>query len=231
MKRFYKQAAAHRIEGGWQVMLDGRAIRTARGAPQVVPNMALAQALAAEWDEQPETIDPAGLIFRDLTDFAIDLVAADREGTIGRLLEYGETDTLCYRADPEDALFAHQQKEWEPLLRSIEARHALRFCRISGVIHTSQPRETMARLRRSLHGFDHFALAALQSAAALAASLCIALETARDDCDPQELWRLASLEEEWQAQLWGRDEMAEKRNAQRRRAFVKACDYMRLLRS
>ena len=46
--------------------------------------------------------------------------------------------------------------------------------------------------------------------ASLAASLCVAL-LANDEAvnDPMALWRDANLEEEWQADKWGRDEEAE----------------------
>ena len=231
MKRFYEHVTVNEIDGGWQVALDGRGIKTVKGTAQLLPSEALAQAMATEWADQGEKIDPASLILRDLADFAIDLVANDRPGTIAKLVEYGETDTLCYRADPEDALYKRQQEEWEPLLQSIEGRHALQFHRISGVMHKSQPQETIVKLRQLLTGMDDFTLAGLQNTASLAASLCIGLESARDGCEPEALWKLASLEEEWQAQLWGRDEMAEERRARRGNAFLKACEFMRLARS
>ena len=48
------------------------------------------------------------------------------------------------------------------------------------------------------------------------------------DADDKE-W-LASLEEEWQAELWGCDEQAEARRTQRGRAFAQACKFIRLVR-
>ena len=231
MKRFYRDVAVTPVDGGWQVTLDDRGVKTAKGAPQIVPSEALAGALADEWAGQGDKIVPSNLVLRDMADLAIDLVAADKPGTIAKLVEYGETDTLCYRAEPEDALFKHQQKEWEPLLKSIESRHGLRFHRISGVIHRSQPEETMQKLRELLAERDNFALAGLQNTASLSSSLCIALATSHDDCNPEVLWTLASLEEEWQAQLWGRDQQAEERMARRGNVFVKSCEFMRLARS
>ena len=77
---------------------------------------AMDKALAEEWDIQGDRIDPAQLILRDMADFALDLVAADKQGTIAKLAEYGETDTLCYRADPEDALFKLQQESGDAVV-------------------------------------------------------------------------------------------------------------------
>ncbi len=231
MKRFYKDVAVTEIDGGWQVTLDGRGIKTIGGVPQVVPNRALAEALAAEWDAQGEEIEPAGLKLRDQCDFAIDHVAKDAKETIAKLLGYAETDTLCYRADPEDALFVRQQEAWEPLVSALEQREGIRLYRISGIIHRTQPNASIAQLRERLACLDPFTLAGLYTMTSLAASLCIGMEALEDGADPASLWLAANLEEEWQAELWGRDEQAEQRRALRGDEFARAHRWIRLVRS
>ena len=57
-KRFYKSADVRQDEAGFHVMLDGRPIRTPGKRPFAVPTRALAEAIAAEWNAQAETIDP-----------------------------------------------------------------------------------------------------------------------------------------------------------------------------
>ncbi|QIG54810.1 molecular chaperone [Altererythrobacter sp. BO-6] len=231
MKRFYRNVEVAAGDGGWQVQLDGRGLKTIGGKPQLVPSHALAEALAQEWAEQGEEIDPACFILRDQADYAIDIVAPDRDATIATLLGFGETDTLCYRADPDEPLYPRQLEEWEPLVERIEARHAMRFTRISGIIHRPQPPETLAQLHAQLEEFDPFTLAGLHGMASLAASLCIALLALEEDADAASLWRAASLEEEWQADLWGREEEAEARRAKRQRDFLSAEEFVRLARS
>ncbi|KUO55834.1 MAG: molecular chaperone [Sphingomonadales bacterium BRH_c42] len=235
MKRFYREVTLTEVGAGWQVALDSRGIRTATGAPQIVPTQALAAALASEWEQQGDEIDPARFILRDMADFAIEQVAPDPAAAIATLLRYAETDTLCYRADPvlrqaqdDRALYARQQAEWEPLLRAIEAREGIRFRRVSGVMPRPQPAETLEHLHTRLDSFDAFTLAGMQAAAALAASLCIALEATQPTCDPQHLWQLASLEEVWQAEQWGREPMAEERRTRRGESFLAACRFIRL---
>ena len=114
MKRFWKEVAVERADGGWRVTLDGRPIKTQGGAPQVVPTEALAELLAAEWRAQGEEVDPAAFPARDTADYAIDMVAADTPSVVAKILRYGETDTLCYRADPDEPLHKRQWTEWEP---------------------------------------------------------------------------------------------------------------------
>lgn len=230
MKRFYKEAKAAAVAGGWQVQLDGRGVKTAGGNQQVVQSKALAAALAAEWAAQEETIVPASFVLRDMADYAIDVVATDAAAVRTTLLGFAETDTLCYRAEPGEPLHARQLERWEPLLSAAEARDGVQFERISGVIHRAQPPETLARLAQRLEGLDPLALAALNTLTSLAASLVIGLAALEPDADAGALWIAAELEEEWQAELWGRDAEAEERRARRAAAFANAVRFAALAR-
>lgn len=230
MKRFYRQALAEACDGHFQVTLDGRGIKTAGGMAQRVPALPLAEALAREWADQGEEIDPAGFLLRDLADYAIDVVAPGRAQAAAGLLPYGETDTLCYRADPGEALLERQLAVWEPLLQAAEHRWDVRFERVSGVVHRPQPDPTIARLRSVLETHDAFALAALQTLASLAASLVIALAALESGADAEALWNAANLEEDWQAELWGKDAEAEARRARRFATFAAAMRFAALAR-
>lgn len=230
MKRFYKDVATAPVDGGWQVQLDGRGIKTARGAAQVVPSEALADMLAQEWAAQGEQIDRKSFTYRDLADYAIDVAGPQRDTLVSELLRYAETDTLCYRADPEDALFARQQEVWEPLVIALEAREGVRLQRVSGVVHRAQPEATLAALRARLDTLDDFTLAAAQMMASLAASLCIALTALEADADAAGLWDAANLEEDWQVELWGEDREAAERRETRLAAFTAALDFARAAR-
>jgi chaperone required for assembly of F1-ATPase len=232
VKRFYQAVTVAPVDrapgGGWRVLLDGRGIKTAAGAQQIVPTQALAQALAQEWEAQTETIDTTAFPLRDLADYAIDVVANDRADVVSGLLPYAETDTLCYRADPDEPLHRRQLDIWEPVLARAEARFGVQFTRVSGIVHKPQPAETLATFRAELEQRDPFTLAALRMTASLAASLAIGLLALEPDADVPALWDAASLEEEWQAELWGRDWEAEERRAGRLQAFTLAARFAQM---
>ena len=232
IRRFYKDVTlGQHPGGGWQVLLDGRGVKTVGGQAQIIPAEALAEALAAEWCHQGERIDPASLPLRDMADYAIDIVTPNPEAVAEGLLAYAETDTLCYRADPDEPLHARQQAVWEPLLTRFETDHGVRLVRVSGILHRPQPPETLAHLRNRLRSLDPFTLAGLETMTTLAASLVTGLAAldARED-DARALWQAACLEEEWQAELWGREEEAEERRARREADFLRACGFARLAR-
>lgn len=231
MKRFYKEAAAAPVAGGWQVTLDGRAIKTAGGRPQIVPGERLAALLASEWADQGDELDPSRFILRDLADYALDVVAADRAAVIATLLRYAETDTLCYRAEAGEPLEARQIELWEPLLKAAEARWDIHFERIGGVIHRPQPAATLKRLEAVLQAESDLTLAALNTLASLAASLVIGLAALADDADAAALWDIANLEEDWQAELWGKEPEYLANRARRLRTFAAAMEFARAARS
>src|SRR5260221_11384148 len=60
-KRFYASAGIAEADGGFAVTLDGRPIRTPSGRPVIAPTRGIAEAIAAEWNAQTETIDPLNM--------------------------------------------------------------------------------------------------------------------------------------------------------------------------
>lgn len=230
MKRFYKAVTVAVAGPGFRVMLDGRPLRTVGGRAQIVPSAPLAEALAAEWSAQGEEIDPARFVFRDLADYAIDVVVPGKAAVVDELIPYAETDTLCYRAEPDEALGIRQRAIWDPLLTVAEARWQAHFVCVAGIMHRPQPDETLARLRADLESRDAFTLAAIKTTASLAASLVLGLMAVEPGADVDALWDAANLEEDWQAELWGKDEEAQARRARRHAAFAASARFAGLAR-
>ena len=231
MKRFYKQVSVAPEGSGWRVLLDGKPIRTPAKAAQIVPNEALAQVMALEWSAQGEEIDPAAFIFRDMADYAIDVVARDPAAAAADLLRYAETDTLCYRAEAGEALHDRQSEVWEPLLRAAEARWDVHFERVDGILHRPQPEATLTRMAAVLVPLDAFTLGALTTLTTLTASLVIGLAALEPGANGETLWAAANLEEDWQAELWGKDAEALALRARRLAEFSAAMRFAGLVRA
>ncbi|WP_420383378.1 ATP12 family chaperone protein [Novosphingobium sp.] len=230
MKRFYREVALGEEAAGFRVLLDGRAIRTQGGAAQVVPTAALGQAMVMEWADQGETIDPARFTFRDMADYAIDVVAPDPAATVAALVGYAGSDTLCYRGFPDEPIAARQTEQWEPLVCAAEARFGVAFTRVSGLMPRPQPAATLGAMLEHIATLDPFALAALRNLAGLAASVIIGLAALEPDAPLGLLWEAANLEELWQAELWGKEPEAEARRARQRADFFNAARFAELAR-
>jgi chaperone required for assembly of F1-ATPase len=229
MKRFYTSASARAAGDGYEILLDGRPVRTPARAPLVVPGERLAAGVADEWNGQGESIDPRSMPLTGLANAAIDRVTPD-PGAFARSLElYGESDLLCYRAESPQALKTRQAQIWDPLLAWARRRFGVDFEIVEGVVHRPQPEMTLRQFGRAVAVYSPFELAGLAPLVTIGGSLVIALALAEDAIDLGTAWAAASLDEAWQLEQWGSDAEAEQVLAARRDDFAAGYRFLTLL--
>ncbi len=228
-KRFWKAAAATRGPAGWEVRLDGRPVRTPAKAPLVLPNRALAEAVAAEWEAQPTEVDPRTMPLTRASNAAIDKVAPQREEVVEILAAYAETDLLCHRAEGPEPLVRRQAEAWEPLLAWAATALAAPLVVTTGVIRVAQPPESLARLRDEVAALGPFELTGFHDLVALSGSLVIGLAALRRHRPADVLWELSRIDEAWQAERWGQDAEAAQTAARRHTDFLRAMRLIELL--
>lgn len=226
MKRFWTQVA---IDDGRVVTLDGRPVRTPGRAPLALPTDALAAAVADEWRKVPDVLDPRAMPLTGLANAAIDRIATDPAPFAAGLAAYGASDLLYYRAESPDELIARQQAAWDPWLDWARARYDVHFEPTAGIIHRAQPPATLARLGEAVAALDPFRLAGLSPVVTITGSLVLALALLENAGDADTLWAAAHVDEDWQAELWGSDLLAEQARANRRRDYDAAVTFLRAL--
>lgn len=138
MKRFWKDADAVAVPDGHDIHLDGKPVRTPGRVPLTLPSPALAKAVADEWRNVGETIDPRAMPLTGLSNAAIDRIAPDTAAFAAGLAKYGESDLLCYRADHPLELQLRQQAAWDPLLDWARTRYGIDPVTTTGVMHRAQ---------------------------------------------------------------------------------------------
>jgi len=220
VKRFYQRAAAAAIEGGWEIRLDGKPVRTPAKVPLVLPGAALAEAVAEEWQNQGETIEPATMLLTQLVNTAVDLVAPQRAEVVSALLTYAGSDLVCYRAESPEALVVRQHRQWQPLLAWLEQRFGATLVVGHGILPLEQPPAALAMLGQALFSYDPWTLTALQDATGAAGSLVVALALIEGYLDPEQAFDAAELDATWQIEQWGSDREAEQRRRGLREAYV-----------
>jgi len=228
MKRFYKDAfASAAADGGYTVLLDGKAVKTTKRAMLSLPNLPLAEAVAEEWRAQGETLDTQTMPLTRLAFAAIDAVAPEREQISQQLLKYARSDLLCYRADNPPELVARQARTWDKLLEWAAETYGERLKVGFGIKHVPQPDEAVAELEQAISRFDEFELAALHTATTITGSLILALALAEKKLNAEEAFAAATLDETFQSEKWGVDAEAERR---RQRLFAELTAANRFLR-
>ncbi len=221
-RRFWTTASAVPVEGGFTVHLDARPVRTPLKAPLVVPTLALAEAVAAEWQAQEKTVNPETMPFTRTANSAIDKVMPQFAAVADMLAEYGGSDLLCYRAEGPADLVALQAQGWDPLLDWSRDVLGAPLRTAAGVMHVAQPDASLAALRDQVHALSAFRLAAFHDLVAISGSLVLALAVARDRITADEAWTLSRIDEDWQISQWGEDEEAAESAALKRAALLQA---------
>jgi chaperone required for assembly of F1-ATPase len=229
VKRFYKAASVAPGPGGLAILLDGKPVKTPARAPLAVPGERLAEAIAAEWEAQGESVDPRSMPLTGLANAAIDRVAPDRRAFARTLARYAEADLLCYRAEAPQALVRRQAEAWDPLLAWARRRFDVDFEVTAGVMHRPQPARTVDRLAEAVFERGPFALAGLAPLVTVSGSLVIALVLAEGESSLEEAWSAATLDEAWQAEHWGDDPLAAAAHDERRRDFDAGYLFLSLL--
>jgi len=229
-KRFWKTARAVACDGGFTVLLDARSVKTPAKADLTVPTMALAEAIALEWDAQGEFLDPGSMPVTRGANAAIDKVSIQRAEVIALLADYGDSDLLCYRAAGPEELIAKQAAGWDPMLEWAAQTLDAQLQVGQGVMHVAQDPKALDRLTAQVAAFDDFALAAAHDLISLSGSLVLALAVTSAALAPEDAWVLSRIDEDWQIAQWGVDDEAEVAALIKRTAFLDAARFYRLSR-
>ena len=213
-RRFYEAVNVREEEDGFAVVLDGRPVRTPARRPLAAPRRPLAEVIADEWRAQSAFIDPATMPMTRLANTIIDGVSAAPAGVAAEIVKYLGSDLVCYRATTPQGLVARQALHWDPVLAWAKTKLGAAFVTVAGVTFRRQPDEAVARAGAAIPR-DPWRLGAVCMVTTLTGSALIALKLAAGELDPDAAWTAAHVDEDWNTEFWGRDDLAEQRRAYR----------------
>lgn len=221
-KRFWKETTVGETDGGFQVLLDGRAVKTPAKSPLVVPSRALAEAMAAEWDAQEDAVDPNTMPVTRMCNSAIDKVSVQHAAIADMLAAYGDSDLLCYRATSPQELVERQAEKWDPILDWAVDSLEVRLKPVAGVMHQAQDAHSVQKLTDLVHEFSPFQLTAFHDLVSMSGSLILAFAITERRLDADAAWQLSRLDELWQEELWGKDDEAQEMVEKKTKDFALA---------
>ena len=182
-KRFYTKAGVVEGPGGFAITLDDKPVRTPSGRALTAPTREIADAIAAEWEAQPEFIDPLTMPVTRFANSVVDAVVDRVEAVTDDVAKYLGTDLLFYRAGHPEALVAREAAHWDPVVFWAAETLGAHFMLAEGIVHVRQPEAggrggARGTARRSLvdrgHacGDDHDGLGAARAGAAARRARC-----------------------------------------------------------
>ncbi len=226
-RRFYKAVTIAAVEGGrassasHAIRLDGKRVRTPSRRALAAPVPELARALADEWAAQGEYIEPGKMPLTRLANTIIDGVGAAQDEVAAEIRKYLASDLVFYRAESPPLLRDRQAQHWDPILAWAQQALGADFVLGTGVVHVAQPAAALNAAGAALPR-DPWRLGALHAATTLTGSALIALALMRGAVTTEAAWQAAHVDEDWNMEQWGRDEIALKRRGFRFAEFAAA---------
>ena len=223
MKRFYEDVAVVTDDAGFAIELDNRPVKTPMRNPLLLPTKTLGDAIADEWQAQNEEINPATMPMTRWRRVRWIRLPVSVIGLWAGSPTFADSDMLYFRAEEnQPELQQHQAEKWDPLLDWARSRYDVSFNLVYGIMHQSQPDETIGRLTAVLKHKTISLIAAMLSLVGLAGSLIATLGLVEGEFDTETLWPLMNLEELWQEEQWGQDEQAVAKRAKKQEEFEAA---------
>lgn len=231
-RRLYQVVStrAH-TDGGTAVWLDDKPARTPAGTVLAFPSYGLAEAVAAEFSAQGDTIDADSMPMLQLGATTIDKVIPTRTAMQAALLAYIDTDLLCYRADAPADLRARQAATWDPLLVWFADRFGVTLAITDGVMPVAQPSDARAMLGPHLTAMDPYHFCGLHAATGAAGSLVLGLALDEGVMDAVAVFAAAEVDELYQLALWGEDREAMIRHRRLKADLAATEQFMALVRT
>lgn len=210
-KRFYETVSVDAGEGGWNILLDGRVVKTPAKNPLALPTRAAAQIIADEWASQGERIDAPNMPATRLVFVALDHMAAARDATAAEITKYASTDLLCFRApDPAD-LVAAQAAAWDPLLAWADTQLGIHLVPAQGLMPVEQDAVALVTVNGRAKTLDDLRLTILAHATSVCGSAVLGLALIEGEIDGETAFALSTVDEHYQISQWGEDHEAAQR--------------------
>ena len=226
------EALAAETGPGFTVRLDRQPVRLPDGAVLRLPGRLLAEAVAAEWalagDARGGLFGPDDLILTSLAGTMQEHVVPRPADAADRLTGFAHNELLCLRAAHPAALRASQDEAWQPWLDWLHATYGIRLLVGEGVMPLSQPGDALAALRQLVGTLSPATLTGLGVIVPALGSLVLGLALAAARLDAAEAFRLAHLDEDFQASRWGVDREADARARSLHAEIAIAVRFMRL---
>jgi len=206
-RRFYQRVEIEAADDAFRIVLDGRPVRTPARHALAAPTRALAQALAAEWEAQRDVVDPARMPLTRLANTIIDGVVEAPSAVAAEVERYLACDLVFYRAPGPAGLVTRQAKAWDPVLAWVRETLGADFVLAQGIAFVAQPAQSLAAAGCAIRT-DPWRLGAIHAVTTLTGSALLAIALARGGLSVDAAWAAAHVDEDWNMELWGRDQLA-----------------------
>lgn len=203
-KRFYTMVSSRKIDDGYEIQLDGKAIQTPLKMDLVAPSKALADAVVVEWSEQVDTVKPETMPLTQLLITSIDKIR-DREKITKSAMRYLDTDLVCYWAKEPEELAKEQKEVWGRWVKWFDEHFEVPLYTTKKIDPIKQEEEAHKRAWNYIEALDDQYFTVLHVMTSLSGSLILALAFVEGDISPEEIFAASYLEELYKGRLYNEE--------------------------
>lgn len=229
LKRFYEQVQITQVGQAYEVILDGRSLKTPMQRTLHLPTEALAQKIADEWSNIETEINIAHMPIFSLAVTAIDMVSFQKAALSTEIQNYIMNDLLCYRETEDKILQGHQNKNWDPWLKWSKKEFDFELKLTKGVMPIYQDERNKTLLFKVISEMSVWYFMCFMKATTLAGSAVLALAFIKKQLKADELFSLCFLDELYQVKRWGEDEEALKKRNAIKTEFYNVSEFLKLV--
>jgi chaperone required for assembly of F1-ATPase len=203
MKRFYQKVSyAAFDEGGYQILLDGRVLKTPLRFDLAIPTELIAKKIVTEWNSQKDTIVPDTMPFYSIMATAIDK-AGERDLINQDIERYIQGDLLFYRAPEPQALVARQNALWNPILAFAENYFQCTLKTTTDISAVEQDNVYFRSFQAYINTLDFIEFTLLHGLVSLTGSPIISLALLEDEIGCDKAFKAVMCEEDYNSEICG----------------------------
>ena len=203
MKRFYKDVTIAPVVGlagaeqAFQILLDGKPMKTPAKENLVLPSEAMAQLIADEWQavEKDSEIDPAKMYHTQVAVTAQDYVSKNRTDIEQVIMRYLDTELMCYHTPEPPEMAKHQAEHWTPYLNWFEKEMSISLPVKQGLDVHRPSDEDYKKIVDFMEMLDMYHFALFQMLVSMTGSIVLACAFVKSTLSAEEIFKLAKLEE------------------------------------
>jgi len=209
MKKFWKTIEIKKVSSKeFYILLDNKKLKTPLKNELILSNHLMAKEVLKEWDQSSDIINTDDLVFYGLLSTAIDKVREEKNSYINDIINFIDTDLICYRADSPIDLVSFQNKHWDPIILLIEKYINTNLSVFKGVMPSQQNSKVHHKIKNLVVELSNIQISVLHRITNLIGSVFLALCILKKDLSNKQAFELSFLDELWQAENWGYEEDA-----------------------
>ena len=195
-------------ENNYCIQINDKIAKTPNGNLIELPTLKLAKIILKDFQSKKSKMLANIVSPVRITNTAIDKLVTSNYAYIEQLSAYLNSDVVCYFAHSPKDLVKKQNKNWLPMIKFMQDAYNINILYTSEISAISQPKDSLAKLKKILKSKNCFELSAIGVLVQLTNSIIISLALVNDKINAKDAYEISNLEEIYQSSFWGKDEEA-----------------------